>query len=850
MGGGLLGAVAAPDVIAPTITSSNAINLAENSALSHTLTANEPVTWTKTGGADTALFTLVGSTLSMTAKDFDAPIDVGANNTYIVQVTATDAALNATNQTITVTVTDVDEVAPTITSSNAINLAENSALSHTLTANEAVTWTKTGGADTALFTLVGSTLSMTAKDFDAPIDSGANNTYIVQVTATDAALNATNQTITVTVTDIDEVAPTITSSNAINLAEDVALSHTLTANEAVTWTKTGGADTALFTLVGSTLSMTAKDFEAPIDSDANNTYIVQVTATDAALNATNQTITVTVTDVVAIAPIIANQSIDFGRKTLVSAGDMTLVNTGGEITSITLGTRTVGSAHWNTTAYPIIPTSVPADVQYVWTGCTATGPGGTSATFTLTINTIALGWSVSNVAELEAAGEHASLTYGDSILLREGPINPLAEIKSIRRTVAIAGTFTPPSLIDAGDPDKGSDLTTANYVQIKPHPGKTATIVYINMLGDLVADGGFLFTGLNFTRTIAPGTPIASPDTEPMLRFDDIGNCAVTDCVFQSTISSETVSDVYSSIMLTGITPDIKLKENEFYDTWNALVCSLGRHDGLEFIGNLGRRQYNDVCKFFGGDDIYINFNQFYDKKQPGPDALAHVDYFQFSMTAVDFSPDNIRIIGNRLWRADGSAPQAATSNPATEGLDGQGGFIDDLTSSFTITNLVIAGNTITNCVQRGISVTRATAPIIICNTVVHDRNQETTNQQDVGIFLKSCTGGTARFNIANATPAEETPVSAATISDNVVASRTATSPTSSAYEELFDDPQFGSIVTDPSVNFNILVGGLADVASPKAGASPYVNYAARTTSFPSLAGTAVAAQFLLMEAA
>lgn len=297
MGGGLIGSLAIVDVTAPTITSSNAISHPENTALSHTLTANESVTWTKTGGADTALFTLVGSNLSMTAKDFEAPIDVGANNTYIVQVTATDAALNATNQTITVTITNiVDETAPTITSSAAVSLPENTALSHALTANEAVTWTKTGGADTALFTLVGSTLSMTAKDFETPLDVGANNTYIVQVTATDGALNATNQVITVTVTNVDEIAPTITSSAAVSLLENVALSHALTANEAVTWTKTGGADSALFTLVGSTLSMTAKDFEAPIDSGANNTYVVQVTATDGALNATNQTITVTVTD--------------------------------------------------------------------------------------------------------------------------------------------------------------------------------------------------------------------------------------------------------------------------------------------------------------------------------------------------------------------------------------------------------------------------------------------------------------------------------------------------------------------------------------------------------------------------
>jgi hypothetical protein len=102
--------------------------------------------------------------------------------------------------------TDVaDTTAPTITSSSSISLPEGDALSHTLTANESVTWTKTGGADQALFTLVGSTLSMTAKDYEIPEDSGSNNTYVVQVTATDSSLNEANQTITVTVTDVAEM---------------------------------------------------------------------------------------------------------------------------------------------------------------------------------------------------------------------------------------------------------------------------------------------------------------------------------------------------------------------------------------------------------------------------------------------------------------------------------------------------------------------------------------------------------------------------------------------------------------------------------------------------------------------
>lgn len=93
----------------------------------------------------------------------------------------------------------------------------------------------------------------------------------------------------------DTTAPTITSSASQSVVEGTPFSMTLTANEAVTWSLVGGADQAQFSLSGATLSMTAKTFASPVDADANNTYIVQVRATDGAGNVANQTITVTVT---------------------------------------------------------------------------------------------------------------------------------------------------------------------------------------------------------------------------------------------------------------------------------------------------------------------------------------------------------------------------------------------------------------------------------------------------------------------------------------------------------------------------------------------------------------------------
>ena len=97
---------------------------------------------------------------------------------------------------------------------------------------------------------------------------------------------------------IDTTAPIITASASQTVPENINFNLALTANEAVTWSKTGGADAALFTLFGATLGMEAKSFGAPADANGDNAYVVEVTATDAAGNASAPlTITVTVTEV-------------------------------------------------------------------------------------------------------------------------------------------------------------------------------------------------------------------------------------------------------------------------------------------------------------------------------------------------------------------------------------------------------------------------------------------------------------------------------------------------------------------------------------------------------------------------
>jgi|GEM_PF-1931576 len=93
------------DTTPPTITSPSTASVAENTVNpTGALTADETVTWSIAGGADAALFSITGSTWTLNATP-----DFETKNTYAVVFRATDGAGNYTDQTFTLTITDVAE---------------------------------------------------------------------------------------------------------------------------------------------------------------------------------------------------------------------------------------------------------------------------------------------------------------------------------------------------------------------------------------------------------------------------------------------------------------------------------------------------------------------------------------------------------------------------------------------------------------------------------------------------------------------------------------------------------------------------------------------------------------------
>ena len=134
--GDIISQVFVADVVSdntPSITSNDgglsaAVSVTENSTAVTTVTATDldagaVLTYSITGGADAAKFTInaaTGALRFVSAPNFEAPMDAGANNVYDVQVRVSDGALTDT-QTIAITVTDVAE--PTVINGTASNNA-------------------------------------------------------------------------------------------------------------------------------------------------------------------------------------------------------------------------------------------------------------------------------------------------------------------------------------------------------------------------------------------------------------------------------------------------------------------------------------------------------------------------------------------------------------------------------------------------------------------------------------------------------------------------------------------------------------------------------------------------------
>ena len=237
-------------------------------------------------------FNVSGSELSITSAGvltFASAPDYETKSSYTATVTATDGT-SSTDQSVTVTVTDVDDEAPVFTSSATFSAAENQTAIDTVTATDVDT-----DNSAITFTVSGSELSITSAgvlSFASAPDYETKSSYTATVTATDGTNSAT-QSITVNVTNVNDNSPAFTSSATFSADENQTSIGTVTATDG------DASDSVTFTVSGSELSITSAGvltFVSAPDYETKSSYTATVTATDGT-NSTDQSITVSVNDV-------------------------------------------------------------------------------------------------------------------------------------------------------------------------------------------------------------------------------------------------------------------------------------------------------------------------------------------------------------------------------------------------------------------------------------------------------------------------------------------------------------------------------------------------------------------------
>jgi len=283
--------------------------------------AGKSITYTLSG-PDADQFNLSATTGALTFKtspNAEAPTDAGADNTYNVTVTATDSAGLSSAQPVTITVQDIPDQAPTITSAAAVVVPENFNPAGSLltikaipdVAGKSITYSL-DGTDASLFTLDAATGQLRFKsspDYETPLDvagSGsvaANNIYDLIITATETDGLSSSQAVSIEVTNLSDVL-TFSSASAVHVPENTSTTfytaEALVEGGETTYSLAGGADSALFNLNPKTGALSFKsppDFESPQDAGSDNLYNLTVVA-QAAGQTKSQNVAITVDNVV------------------------------------------------------------------------------------------------------------------------------------------------------------------------------------------------------------------------------------------------------------------------------------------------------------------------------------------------------------------------------------------------------------------------------------------------------------------------------------------------------------------------------------------------------------------------
>ena len=223
----------------PVFTSVSAVSYAENGAgIVYTVSATDPstVSYSLGNSRDEALFNINGVSGEITFKsspDFESPGDSDTNNTYLIEVIANDGT-HTVSQEVIITVTDIDEIKPTVIVSSTSSVLTSGVFDITITFNESVTGFISSGvvlANGVLSNFAGSGTSYTATV--TPLVDGSVTVDVPSNVAQDAATNNNIAAAQFSIVN-DQTKPTVIVSSTSSVLTSGAFDITITFSESVT----------------------------------------------------------------------------------------------------------------------------------------------------------------------------------------------------------------------------------------------------------------------------------------------------------------------------------------------------------------------------------------------------------------------------------------------------------------------------------------------------------------------------------------------------------------------------------------------------------------------------------------
>jgi len=115
------------------------------------------------------------------APNFEAPADTGRNNVYDVQVTVTDGGGLTGVQNLAVTVSDVDDVAPTVALTSTAMAPVGGLFTVDIAANVATDGAGNGNAAATQFAIAADLTAPTVEILGAPRSIGGRTTFAVTI---------------------------------------------------------------------------------------------------------------------------------------------------------------------------------------------------------------------------------------------------------------------------------------------------------------------------------------------------------------------------------------------------------------------------------------------------------------------------------------------------------------------------------------------------------------------------------------------------------------------------------------------------------------------------------------------